>query len=103
MSGLQTFVHGLEEGRGRFLFRLGPLVVAFGAILLFYDFSIYRGLDDVMSGARETPYAPSVVERKATLLQHLALERLHLGDRQAARHILAAGKRSQQQGKPDGA
>jgi nifR3 family TIM-barrel protein len=45
---------------------------------------IYRNLDDVMSGARETPYVPSVAERKATLLQHLALERLHLGDRQAA-------------------
>jgi len=27
---------------------------------------------------------PSVAERKTTLLRHLALERLHLGDRQAA-------------------
>lgn len=45
---------------------------------------IYRNLDDVMSGARSAAYVPSVAERKATLLQHLALERLHLGDRQAA-------------------
>jgi hypothetical protein len=49
MSGLQTFVHGLEEGRGRFLLRLGPLVIAVAAIILFYDFSIYRGLNDAQS------------------------------------------------------
>jgi nifR3 family TIM-barrel protein len=45
---------------------------------------IYRNLDEVMSGARQAPYVPSIAERKAALLQHLALERLHQGDRQAA-------------------
>jgi len=45
---------------------------------------IYRNLDSVLSGARDAVYVPSVAERKATLLQHLALQRLHLGDRQAA-------------------
>jgi hypothetical protein len=49
MSGLQTFVHGLEEGRGRFLLRLGPLVVAVGAILLFYNLWVYHGLADAQS------------------------------------------------------
>lgn len=45
---------------------------------------IYRNLDEVMDGRREAPFVPSVAERKATLLKHLALERAHLGDRQAA-------------------
>jgi tRNA-dihydrouridine synthase len=45
---------------------------------------IYRNLDDVMNGARDAVYVPPVAERKATLLKHLELERLHLGDRQAA-------------------
>ena len=45
---------------------------------------IYRNLDSVLSGERDAVYVPSVAERKATLLQHLALQRLHLGDRQAA-------------------
>jgi nifR3 family TIM-barrel protein len=45
---------------------------------------IYRNLDEVMSGTRAAPYVPSVAERKATLLRHLALQRAHLGDRQAA-------------------
>ncbi|MFI5345406.1 MAG: tRNA dihydrouridine synthase DusB [Elusimicrobiota bacterium] len=45
---------------------------------------IYRNLDEVMNGARESVYVPSVAERKATLLEHFALERLHQGDRQAA-------------------
>jgi len=45
---------------------------------------IYRNLDDVMSGARQEPYVPSVQERKETLLQHLALERKHGGERTAA-------------------
>jgi hypothetical protein len=49
MSGLQTFVHGLEVGRGRIFLRLGALAVAAGAILSFYDFSIYRGLNDAQS------------------------------------------------------
>jgi 4-amino-4-deoxy-L-arabinose transferase-like glycosyltransferase len=49
MSGLQTFVHALEEGRGRIFLRLGALAAAVGAILLFYDFSIYRGLNDAQS------------------------------------------------------
>ncbi|HXT02497.1 MAG TPA: tRNA dihydrouridine synthase DusB [Elusimicrobiota bacterium] len=45
---------------------------------------IYRNLDDVMSGTRAAPYVPSVKERKETLLQHLALERRHGGERTAA-------------------
>ncbi len=45
---------------------------------------IYRNLDEGLSGARATPYVPSVAERKATLLQHFALERRFQGDRQAA-------------------
>jgi tRNA-dihydrouridine synthase B len=45
---------------------------------------IYRNLDEVMNGARDAVYVPSVAERKATLLKHFALERGHLGDRQAA-------------------
>ncbi len=45
---------------------------------------IYRNLDEGLSGARDTPYIPSVAERQATLLQHFALQRRHLGDRQAA-------------------
>ena len=45
---------------------------------------IYRNLDEVMNGARDSVYVPSVAERKETLLKHFALERSHLGDRQAA-------------------
>lgn len=45
---------------------------------------IYRNLDEVMSGAREAVYVPSIAERRETLLKHLDLERRHLGDRQAA-------------------
>jgi nifR3 family TIM-barrel protein len=45
---------------------------------------IYRNLDDAVNGARRAAYVPSVAERKATLLKHLALEREHLGDRSAA-------------------
>ncbi|MBI3564836.1 MAG: tRNA dihydrouridine synthase DusB [Elusimicrobia bacterium] len=45
---------------------------------------IYKNLEEGLNGARENPYVPSVVERKATLLQHFALQRKHLGDRQAA-------------------
>lgn len=45
---------------------------------------IYRNLDDVMSGARDAVYVPTVAERKATLLKHFALERAYGGDRQAA-------------------
>ncbi len=45
---------------------------------------IYRNLDEVLSGARASVYVPSVAERKETLLRHLALQRAHLGDRQAA-------------------
>ena len=44
---------------------------------------IYKNLDRGLDGNSE-PYVPSVQERKATLLQHFALERAHLGDRQAA-------------------
>jgi tRNA-dihydrouridine synthase len=45
---------------------------------------IYRNLDEVMSGRRESVYVPGVAERKETLLRHLALERAHHGDRSAA-------------------
>jgi tRNA-dihydrouridine synthase len=45
---------------------------------------IYKNLDEGLSGARSEPFVPSIAERKATLLQHLALQRFHLGDRQAA-------------------
>lgn len=45
---------------------------------------IYKNLEEGLSGAREKPYVPSVAERKATLLQHFALERRFQGDRQAA-------------------
>jgi len=45
---------------------------------------IYRNLDDVMNGRRDSAYVPTVPERKETLLRHFALERSLLGDRQAA-------------------
>ena len=45
---------------------------------------IYRNLDDVMNGRRDSAYIPTVPERKETLLKHLALSRQLLGDRQAA-------------------
>ena len=45
---------------------------------------IYRNIDEGISGRRAEPYVPTIAERKQTLLQHLALERTHLGDRQAA-------------------
>jgi tRNA-dihydrouridine synthase B len=45
---------------------------------------IYRNLDEVMNGARDSVYVPSVAERKETLLKHFALERAYGGDRQAA-------------------
>lgn len=44
---------------------------------------IYRNLDEVMGGARAAVYVPSVAERKATLLKHLALEIRYVGERQA--------------------
>lgn len=45
---------------------------------------IYRNLDGALDGQSSADYVPSIVERKATVLRHFALERLHLGDRQAA-------------------
>lgn len=45
---------------------------------------IYRNLSEGLEGLRESPYVPSVPERKAALLEHLELERRHQGDRQAA-------------------
>ena len=45
---------------------------------------IYRNLEEGLRDARATPYVPSILERKSTLLRHFALQRLHLGDRQAA-------------------
>ena len=45
---------------------------------------IYRALHKVMEGGLEPPYAPSVAERRDTLLKHLALEIEHCGQRHAA-------------------
>jgi tRNA-dihydrouridine synthase len=44
---------------------------------------IYRNLDDVLTGSRETVYVPSVAERKATFLKHLEMEIAHSGERLA--------------------
>jgi tRNA-dihydrouridine synthase B len=44
---------------------------------------IYRNLDEVMNGARDSVYVPSVAERKETLLKHLDLEVAHVGERLA--------------------
>lgn len=44
---------------------------------------IYRNLDEVMNGARDAVYVPSVIERKETLLKHLDLEVEHVGERVA--------------------
>ena len=49
MNIVQTLLYGLEVGKGRVLIRLLPLLVGFGFILLIYDFSVYRGLDDAQS------------------------------------------------------
>lgn len=45
---------------------------------------IYKNLEEVLDGKRESVYVPSVRERKETLLAHFALEREKLGERQAA-------------------
>lgn len=45
---------------------------------------IYANLHRVMEGSGDPPYAPSVAERRDTLLRHLQLEILHCGERQAA-------------------
>lgn len=45
---------------------------------------IYKNLEEVLDGKRESAYVPSALERKETLLAHLALERERLGERQAA-------------------
>lgn len=44
---------------------------------------IYRNLDEVMNGRRDSVYVPSVAERKETLLKHLDLEIRHCGERGA--------------------
>jgi hypothetical protein len=49
MNLVQTLIFGLEEGRGRVFVRLIPLLVGFGFLLVFYDFSFYRGLNDAQS------------------------------------------------------
>jgi nifR3 family TIM-barrel protein len=45
---------------------------------------IYKNLEEGLDDAGATAYVPSVAERKATLLQHFALQRQYQGDRQAA-------------------
>lgn len=45
---------------------------------------IYRNLQRQLDGELDAPYVPSVAERKAALLQHLALERRIHGERSAA-------------------
>lgn len=45
---------------------------------------IYKNLEEGLVDADARPYVPSVAERKATLLQHFALQRQYQGDRQAA-------------------
>ena len=45
---------------------------------------IYKNLDEVLDGKRESVCVPSVVERKETLLSHFAQERERLGERRAA-------------------
>ncbi len=45
---------------------------------------IYRNLDGAMEASADEPYVPSIKERSETLLRHLELERLYLGERQAA-------------------
>jgi len=46
---VQTILYDIEVGSGRFLIRLIPLLVGFGFLLVFYDFSVYRGLNDAQS------------------------------------------------------
>lgn len=45
---------------------------------------VYRNLDRTMTGSKEPACVPSVAERRNTLLRHLELEILHLGERNAA-------------------
>ena len=45
---------------------------------------IYKNLEAGLADPDAAPYVPSIAERKAALLQHFALQRRHLGDRQAA-------------------
>lgn len=45
---------------------------------------VYGNLHRVMEGSREPACVPSVGERRDTLLKHLDLETLHMGERQAA-------------------
>lgn len=45
---------------------------------------IYKNIEEVLDGKRESVYVPTVTERRDTLLSHFALERERLGERQAA-------------------
>ncbi|MEK7383365.1 MAG: tRNA dihydrouridine synthase DusB [Elusimicrobiota bacterium] len=45
---------------------------------------IYKNLEEVLDGKRESIRVPSALERRETLLAHFALERERLGERQAA-------------------
>ncbi|MCE0499635.1 MAG: phospholipid carrier-dependent glycosyltransferase [Methylacidiphilales bacterium] len=46
---VQVILYDIEVGSGRVLIRLIPLLVGFGFLLVFYDFSFYRGLNDAQS------------------------------------------------------
>jgi tRNA-dihydrouridine synthase len=48
---------------------------------------IYRNLQNAISGSSEPPYIPTLSERAQTLLKHLDLEVLHLGEKQAALNL----------------
>ena len=45
---------------------------------------LYRSVDAALEGSKQPPRPPGVAERRDTLLRHLELEILHLGERQAA-------------------
>lgn len=45
---------------------------------------IYRNLDRALEGPENPPFIPSIEERLETILKHLDLELIHLGDREAA-------------------
>jgi hypothetical protein len=49
MSGLQSFVHALEEGRWRYLMLVAPLVIGIGVAVAVFDFSYFHGLTDAES------------------------------------------------------
>jgi len=49
MNITQAILHSVEEGEGRIVIRLIPLVLLITVILLLYNFDFYRGLDDTQS------------------------------------------------------